>query len=936
MHCQTDTVFWFVAPEVSQGHSDRPIALRITSFGQASTVRISQPANISFNPITVNIPANNLRSIDLTPYITYIENNPANQILNYGLLIQATSPVTAYYEVISGRNNPEIFSLKGKNALGTDFLIPAQNLYDNSAGYNPTPYSSFEIVATEDNTIITINPSHDIVGHSAGREFTIVLNRGQTYSARASSQRGTEHLYGSIVKSNKPIAITIKDDSVWASWDNCKDLTGDQIVPVELIGTEYIAVKGFLSDNYDRVFILGTRDNTKINIVGGTTASVTLNRAALTSFGFVQKSVYIKADYPVYVLHLSGFQCEFGQPLLPPIQCTGSTEVAFTRTTSEYFGLILLTQSGAEGDFTLNGSNTAINKASFSFVPGTNSQWVAASLDLSSIIPVGAASIISNKSSLFHVGIINGGDNTGCRYGYFSNYNNALHLKSSQSLCTGSDLILNGPDIPNATFDWAGPNGFHSTEKKPIISNATPAQSGIYNVAIETIFGCKDTATINVKINEPPKIELETIGNICKGDSITLIAHANGSSFSYLWSNGDTTSKIIVKEAGIYSIAVTDSIGCKGTSQIEIKPGNIIPSILATNPLCEGDSCLLSTKETYISYKWSTGETTPEIYVKNNGKYSVEVVDSDGCNGKTEIDIKFNPNPKPAITSLGKSILCEIDSVLLDAGLGYVAYEWYDEEGNKIGTGSSLVVRKSGNYKVKVQSAEGCWGTSGALALIFGGASDYLEITGDFNNGVMDWDSVWYPQVICKKFNIKNNSEIPIAIDDVTISMNTAFSIPQSQFSLWIPANETRELTVCYSPTKLGEQLDTLIIKDICSVHRLPLRALGLADTYYSEETKCNVTLKAKVRGFSQNYQPKFSEPYPNPATDNIFIDVLNPNPKLIIDSKLYNTLGKVSGIGRYENDKIIFSLIDLANGIYSIILNTNGYHLAFLILIAK
>ena len=110
------------------------------------------------------------------------------------------------------QSNPEIFSLKGKNALGTSFFVPFQNKIENSSAYSPLPYSSFDIVATEDNTTVSITPKQNIVGHSANLTFNINLNRGQTYSARAASQGAVQHPTGSTVSSNKPIAITIKDD----------------------------------------------------------------------------------------------------------------------------------------------------------------------------------------------------------------------------------------------------------------------------------------------------------------------------------------------------------------------------------------------------------------------------------------------------------------------------------------------------------------------------------------------------------------------------------------------------------------------------------------------------------------------------------------------------------------------------------------------------
>ena len=292
---QTDTVFWFAAPEVSSSHEDRPIYLRLSSGDQLCNVTISQPANPNFIPISVQIQPYGTQSVNLTPYIEIIENKPANTILNYGLLIKATTEITVYYEV-GILYNPEIFALKGQNALGTEFYTPFQNFTNNGVGY-----SSFDIVATEDNTIVKITPANNIVGYPANTTFTINLNKGQTYSATARSQLANLHLGGSHITSNKPIAVTIKDDSIsGARWGGCVDLAGDQIVPVNKIGTEYIVMKGFLNYNIEKVFILAVNDNTELFIDGSLTPSATINLKETYSCDITQNVTYFKTSKPVY------------------------------------------------------------------------------------------------------------------------------------------------------------------------------------------------------------------------------------------------------------------------------------------------------------------------------------------------------------------------------------------------------------------------------------------------------------------------------------------------------------------------------------------------------------------------------------------------------------------------------------------------------------
>ncbi|MDP4282667.1 MAG: hypothetical protein Q8867_11045, partial [Bacteroidota bacterium] len=210
LFAQIDNTFWFVAPEVSSNHGDRPIFIRVSTMEDSATVTLRMPASPSFSTITQSIPANSTYSFALTSFIDSIEDKPADHVLDRGLQLSSTHLVTAYYEV-ANESNPEIFPFKGKNALGTEFYISGQTDYRN---YPNKGTEAFDIIATEDSTWITITPTLDIVGHEGGVPFRIMLNKGQTYSARTMITTPSASLAGSHVVSNKPIAITISDDSI--------------------------------------------------------------------------------------------------------------------------------------------------------------------------------------------------------------------------------------------------------------------------------------------------------------------------------------------------------------------------------------------------------------------------------------------------------------------------------------------------------------------------------------------------------------------------------------------------------------------------------------------------------------------------------------------------------------------------------------------------
>lgn len=579
---QVDTLFWFAAPEVSNNNAnfDRPILFRISALDLETEIIVDQPANATFLPLTATIPAGQTISIDLTTWIDQIENKPSNTVLDNGLRIRSTNPVTAYYEVVSSfcNCNPEIFALKGKNAMGLTFYIPGQHFLSNSNAYTPTPFNAFDIVASEDNTQVTITTTQNIVGHQSGQPFTITLNKGQTYSATATGQQAAQHLHGSFVNSNKPIAITVKDDLLaGTAFGGCADLAGDQNIPITIVGKEYIPVRGSLNAPYDQVFVLATEDNTTVSANG--VNIVTLNQGQSYNYAMGSaSSVYITSTKPIYVTQLSGFGCEVGMSILPPIICTGSKRVSFSRSTSESLFLILLVPNGAEGSFTLNGNTGVINASDFQVVPGTNNEWLFAKLTIpTNIVSASGTGIVANDNEFFHLGIIHGSAGGGCRYGYFSDFSAFSYeiSASSTSVCEGNPLVLSSNIINGATYNWTGPNGFTSSGTEIVFNTPTVNQSGYYFVSGNLPDACQLLEdSIYIEVHPQPSVQSLVFEDLCDGESLSI-------SYNVEW-HGAT--------GGISSIEFGDpnmSVNPNSIPPVQFNyggPGEFLVVVTATSP----------------------------------------------------------------------------------------------------------------------------------------------------------------------------------------------------------------------------------------------------------------------------------------------------------------------------------------------------------------
>ena len=537
---QTDVEFWFVAPEITIGHGDypggEPVYFRVSALDLDAQVRIYQPANPAGMDTTFTVPAKTTVSIDASPWINDLENKPANLVLNKGVHIVSNNLITVYYDEDEYWNQ-DIFALKGKNALGYEFYTPFNNQWRNGTNYTPLPYSAIDIVATEDNTMITITPTAAIVGHPAGVPFTIYLDKGETFSCTASSQLAAGHLGGSHVVSDKPIAVTLKDDSVWGQPQGCRDLVGDQTVPIvnaagkPIVGFEYIVMRGKINlidpnavppdpagvPTGERIFIMATQPNTQVFIDGALFTTIA-NPGQQAVYELRNNSTHVEGDKPIMVLHVAGFGCEFGGAILPTVDgCTGSVEVSFTRSTNRPFYLNIMTIDAAKNSFTMH-----YEDGSTFPIPGTWFEPVGATdyVCLKNVnklfanstgggVPQGEVVKITNSVSVFHLGLIEGGTTTGCKYGYFSDYSAArgdvLVVESgSKSIfrCFGDTIQLRANG--GISYSWS-PSTYLDD---PLIATpiATPPP-GVHNYDVTLNRGCFPDTTISVIVGIADQVE---------------------------------------------------------------------------------------------------------------------------------------------------------------------------------------------------------------------------------------------------------------------------------------------------------------------------------------------------------------------------------------------------------------------------------------------
>lgn len=193
-----------------------------------------------------------------------------------------------------------------------------------------------------------------------------------------------------------------------------------------------------------------------------------------------------------------------------------------------------------------------------------------------------------------------------------------VHLGPDRIMCRGAGAFLDvGPNCD--TILWSTGD----TTRKILITNP-----GKYWVSVSK-FGCWGSDTVNISLypDNPPKLKPDTA--ICQGETYLLNPGKNFTSL--LWSTGDTTKTLSVKQAGIYWVHTSDSNKCQGTDTVRI---SVKPAINVKLPhdtsICSRVSVVLNASVPGASYKWQDGSTDSLLTVTEAGVYWVRV-SRDSC-----------------------------------------------------------------------------------------------------------------------------------------------------------------------------------------------------------------------------------------------------------------------------------------------------------------
>ena len=210
----------------------------------------------------------------------------------------------------------------------------------------------------------------------------------------------------------------------------------------------------------------------------------------------------------------------------------------------------------------------------------------------------------------------------------------ALHpvivADNGYSICTGDSAHLS-TDAQYAEYAWYDSSGATMGNTREI----SVRDPGRYSVTVRDAAGCEGRATVTMTLRPSPSPVVTGPDSLCVGEAARLFA--GGGFVRYEWRDiagnplgSDTV--FMARTSGVYTVSVTDSNGCRGTSPphaVQFLPLPATPSISRS-----GDSLRSSAAFSYQWYLDSVaipGEHEQLCIARNDGRYSVRVMNASGC-----------------------------------------------------------------------------------------------------------------------------------------------------------------------------------------------------------------------------------------------------------------------------------------------------------------
>jgi gliding motility-associated-like protein len=213
-----------------------------------------------------------------------------------------------------------------------------------------------------------------------------------------------------------------------------------------------------------------------------------------------------------------------------------------------------------------------------------------------------------------------------------------------------NESVLETDADAGANFLWDFGDGGTSTGTSPTHAYAA---TGNFNVKLIAAYRGNSCATQLIKpisVGQLPVATITTAGGVfqfCPGQSITLGVSAPFA--SYLWSTNATTPTIEVSSGGMYSVKLTNDIGCyiQPSQAVALLEAPVVTATADPATINIGGTTLLTATPGLASYAWTPATSlndasiaTPIAKPEENTSYTVIATNAAGCSSQAQVTVE--------------------------------------------------------------------------------------------------------------------------------------------------------------------------------------------------------------------------------------------------------------------------------------------------------
>lgn len=297
---------------------------------------------------------------------------------------------------------------------------------------------------------------------------------------------------------------------------------------------------------------------------------------------------------------------------------------------------------------------------------------------------------------------------------------------NSPTICSGAVATLSVPSSPGTTYTWQPGNVNGNT------MTVSPSSTTIYTLNATNSCGTL-SGTTAVVVSSPMNITFNNTNGSCAlstlGSSTVTVTGGTGA-LTYTWApTGGNSSSASNLTTNIYSVSVTDALGCKSTATTSIfAPAPFSFSlnttgggtVLACNPSTIGINAINTSSLTNPTYTWNPGNLNGNTIIATApGVYTVVGQDMTvgSCISTQTIAISQNTTaPSITVTPVTKTITCNGAAATFTAittTTTNIVGQWFDAsmtpQGGASGTPVLLSTGNPGIYTIVFTNvATGC------------------------------------------------------------------------------------------------------------------------------------------------------------------------------------------------------------------------------------